>query len=93
MAPGERRSQRERQFAKYGARYAPTQGAFDAVDQFDDLDFAGDDSVQRTFSTFVQGEFAGPQGARRRRSARGAQGRAMRGSKIAESRAHHQQSA
>jgi hypothetical protein len=52
---------RERHFAEYGAGNAPAQGAFDPIDEFHDLDFAGDDGVQRPFSTFMHGEFSGSQ--------------------------------
>ncbi len=59
IAARERCSKSERHFAKYGARNTPAQGPFDAVDEFDDLYFAGDDGVQCTFSTFRHGKFSG----------------------------------
>jgi hypothetical protein len=57
---------RERHFAEYGAGNAPAQGTFDPIDEFHDLDFAGDDGVQRPFSTFMHGEFSGIPDASRR---------------------------
>ena len=57
--PEKRRAEGDRHFAENGARNAPAQRSFDAVDQLDDLDLAGENRVERAVSALMNGEFSG----------------------------------
>ena len=61
VAAHERRTEGDRHLAENLPRHAPAQRPFDAVDQLDDLDLAGEDRVERAVPALGNGEFSGAQ--------------------------------
>src|SRR5262249_47275604 len=59
VARRKRRAKRQRHFTKYGAWHAPTERARDPVEQLDHFDLSGNDGVECTFVTLMNGPLSG----------------------------------